>query len=145
MIDTRVQALCDEFGIEIIPAHRYPEIGQTRAVKTILRIIRRYGEDHARWVLRTLVETSNNKALIDETGLWAASDLVRAYWDDLQVDPEAWFEVWDSVPVGKRQWEIQQRLSGIVNQRAALAGAVNRHLFERFDAPQPELPLEGRP
>ncbi len=79
MIDTRVQALCDEFGIEIIPAHRYPEIGQTRAVKTILRIIRRYGEDHARWVLRTLVETSNNKALIDETGLWAASDLVRAY------------------------------------------------------------------
>ncbi len=145
MIDTRVQALCDEFGIEIIPAHRYPEIGQTRAVKTILRIIRRYGEDHARWVLRTLVETSNNKALIDETGLWAASDLVRAYWDDLQADPEAWFEVWDSVPVGKRQWEIQQRLSGIVNQRAALAGAVNRHLFERFDAPQPELPLEGRP
>ncbi len=145
MIDTRVQALCDEFGIEIIPAHRYPEIGQTRAVKTILRIIRRYGEDHARWVLRTLVETSNNKALIDETGLWAASDLVRAYWDDLQADPEAWFEVWDSVPVGKRQWEIQQRLSGIVNQRAALAGAVNRHLYERFDAPQPELPLEGRP
>lgn len=142
MIDPRVQALCDEFGVEIIPAHRYPEIGQTRAVRTILRIIRRYGEDHARWVLRTLVETSNNKALIDETGLWAASDLVRAYWDELQADPEAWFEVWDNVPVGKRQWEIQQRLSGIVNQRAALAGAVNRHLYERFDAPQPELPLE---
>lgn len=142
MIDPRVQALCDEFGVETIPAHRYPEIGQTRAVKTILRIIRRYGEDHARWVLRTLVETSNNKALIDETGLWAASDLVRAYWDDLQADPEAWFEVWDSVPVGRRQWEIQQRLSGIVNQRAALAGVMNKHLYAQFDAPQPELPLE---
>lgn len=143
MIDSRVQALCDEFGIEIIPAHRYPDIGQTRAVKTILRIIRRYGEDHARWVLRTLVETANNKALIDETGLWAASDLVRAYWADLQADPEGWFQVWDSVPVGLRQWEIQQRLSGIVNQRSALAGVVNRHLYERFSAPQPELPLEG--
>lgn len=143
MIDPRVQSLCDEFGIEIIPKHRYPEIGQTRAVKTILRIIRKYGEDHARWVLRTLVETSNNKALLDEAGLWAASDLVLAYWDDLQADPTAWFEIWDSVPVGQRQWEVQQRLSGIVNQRAALAGVVNQHLYERFDAPQPELPLEA--
>lgn len=142
MIDSRVQSLCDEFDVEIIPAHRYPEIGQTRAVKTILRIIRRHGEEHARWVLRTLVETSNNKAMIDETGLWAASDLVLAYWADLQADPEAWFQVWDAVPVGRRQWEIQQRLSGIVNQRAALVGVVSQHLYQRFDAPQPELPLE---
>lgn len=97
MIDPRVQSLCDEFGVEIIPAHRYPEIGQTRAVRTILRIIRRHGEEHARWVLRTLVETSNNKAMIDETGLWAASDLVLAYWADLQADPEAWFQVWDQM------------------------------------------------
>lgn len=107
MIDPRVQALCDEFSIEIIPGHRYPELGQTRAVKTIQRIIRRHGEDHARWVLRTLAETSNNKMLIDETGLWAASDLIRAYWDELQADPEAWFQVWDTLPVGRRQWEVQ--------------------------------------
>ena len=142
MIDSRVQALCDEFSIEIIPAIRYPDVGQTRAVKTILRILRRYGEDHARWVLRTLAETSNNRACLDEAALWATSDLVRAYWTDLQADPEAWFAIWDSVPVGRRQWEIQQRLSGIVNQRAALAGVMNKHLYERFDAPQPELPLE---
>lgn len=139
MIDPRVQAICDEFGVEIIPPHRYPELGQTRAVKTILRIIRKHGLDHMRWVMRTLVETSNNKALIDETGLWAASDLVIAYRQDLERDPSAWFEVWDQVPVGQRQWEIQQRLSGIVNQRAALAGAINRHLYERFDAPQPDM------
>jgi hypothetical protein len=142
MTDSRVQAIFEEFGVEVIPAHRYPEIGQTRAVKTVERIIRRNDEDHARWVVRTLAESANNKALLDETGLWAASDLVRAYWRDLQADPEAWFQVWDTVPVGKRQWEIQQRLSGIVNQRAALAGVMNKHLYERFDAPQPELPLE---
>lgn len=143
MIDPRVQALCEEFGIEIIPGHRYPEIGQTRAVKTIARILKRYGLEHTRWVLRTLVETANNKAMLDEAGLWAASDLVTAYWPDLNNDPEAWFQVWDSVPVGRRQWEIQQRLSGIVNQRAALAGVMNKHLYARFDAPQPELPLES--
>lgn len=144
MTDSRVQALCDEFGIEVIPGHRYPEVGQTRAVTTILRIIRRHGLEHARWVLRTLAETSNNKAMLDETGLWAASDLVRAYWDDIQADPETWFEVWDSVPVGQRQWEVQQRLSGFVNQRAALAGVINQHLYQRFENRQPELPLEAR-
>lgn len=143
MIDQRVVDLCGEFGLRIIPPHRYPEIGETRAPKTILKIIRKGGMERARWVIRTIMETSNNKALADETGLWATFDLVCAYWQDIQEDPEAWFQVWDSVPVGRRQWEIQQRLSGIVNQRAALAGAINRHLYERFDAPQPELPLEG--
>ena len=140
MTDTRVQALCDEFGIEIIPAHRYPVLGQTRATRTMERIMRRRGEDHLRWVLQTLAETSNNKALVDETGLWAASDLVLAYWEELQADPETWFQAWDEAPVGQRQWEIQRRLSGIVNQRAALAGAINKHLYARFNPP--ELPLE---
>ncbi len=139
MIDPRVQALCDEFGVEIIPPHRYPELGQTRAVKTMLRILRKRGEDHMRWVMRTLVETSNNKALLDESGLWAASDLVLAYRDAIEENPSAWFEVWDSVPVGLRQWQIQRRLSGVVNQRAALAGAINQHLYERFDAAQPDM------
>lgn len=143
MIDPRVQDLCDEFGLRIIPPSRYPDIGETRAPKTILKIIRKHGMDHARWVIRTVMETANNKTLADETALWAISDLVVAYWEDMQGDPEAWFEVWDSVPVGRRQWEIQQRLSGVVNQRAALAGVVNRHLYERFDTSQPELPLEA--
>jgi hypothetical protein len=143
MIDPRVEAVCGEFGLRIIAPTRYPDIGETRAPKTILKIIRKRGEDHARWVIRTVMETNNNKVLADEAGLWAISDLVLAYWDDIQADPEAWFEVWDSVPVGRRQWEVQQRLSGIVNQRAALAGVVNQHLYERFDAPQPELPLEA--
>ena len=139
MPDPRVSALCREFGIEIIPPHKYPEIGQTRATGSIERIIRKYGEDHTRWVLRTLAETANSKALLDETGIWAASDLVLAYWTELQDDPEAWFQVWDAAPVGLRQWEIQRRLAGIVNQRAALAGAINKHLYERFDQSQPDL------
>lgn len=134
-----IRRLCEEFGIEIIPARRYPEIGQTRAVETLVRILRKHGEDHLRWVLRTLAETANNKAMIDETGLWAASDLVLAYWHDLQADPAAWFEVWDTVPVGRRQWEVQQRLSGYVNQRAALAGVINQHLYERFNRDHPDL------
>ena len=141
-VDPRVQALCEEFGLRIIPPHRYPDIGETRAVKTMLKILRKRGPDNLRWVIQTIMETANNKTLADEAGLWAISDLVRAYRDQIEQDPSAWFEVFDSMPLGLRQWEIQRRLSGIVNQRAALVGAINQHLYARFDAPQPELPLE---
>lgn len=139
MTDPRVQALCEEVGLEIIPATRYPEIGQTRAVSTMTRILRKHGLEHLRWVLRSIAETANNKVLADETGLWAISDLIRAYWAEIQADPEAFWQVLDQIPVGRRQWEVQQRLSGYVNQRAALAGVINQHLYERFHRDHPDL------
>ncbi len=139
MTDPRVQALFDEFGIKVVPGNRYPEIGETRAPATVEGILHKHGEDHARWVVRTLAETSNNRALLDETGFRATSNLVQAYWVELHADPEAWFQVFDRLPIGRRQWEIQQRLSGIVNQRAALAGVINQHLYERFHRDHPDL------
>lgn len=135
MIDPRVQSLCDEFEVRIIPGHRYPEIGETRAVTTLARIYRRFGEDHLRWVMRTLTETANNKALMDEAGLWAASDLVRAYADVIEANPEAWFEVWDKTPVGELQFSCH-RLRGVINQRVALAGMVHERLYRRFEVDQ---------
>jgi hypothetical protein len=140
MIDARVQALCDEFGIEIIPSHCYPDIGQTRAPWHIQRIIERFGMDHARAVMRTLAETANNKALLDESGLWAASDLLRAYARIYQDRPTDWFEVWDAAPVGELQF-VAQQLRGFVKIRPALAGMVQERLYKRFGkwADQPDL------
>lgn len=144
-IPAHIRALCDEFSIEIIAGHKYPEIGQTRATETMARIYRRYGEDHLRWVLRTLTETANNKALLDETGLWAASDLIRAYSDVIENDPEAWFEVWDACPVGELQFSLH-RIRGFIPQRYALGGLVHERLYRRFevDQSQPDLLDERR-
>jgi hypothetical protein len=140
-----VTAMCEEFGIRLIPGNRYPDIGETRATTTLARIYRRHGEDHLRWVMRTLTETANNKALLDETGLWAASDLIRAYADVIETVPEAWFEVWDRTPVGELQFSCH-RLRGVINQRAALAGMVHERLYRRFevDQRQPDLLDERR-
>jgi len=140
MTDPRVLALCSEFGIEIVPANRYPDIGQTRAVASIQRIIERFGEHHARAVMRTLAETANNKALLDESGLWAASDLLRAYARIYQERPTDWFEVWDAAPVGELQF-VAQQLRGFVKIRPALAGMVQERLYKRFGkwADQPDL------
>lgn len=139
-VPPHILRLCDEFGITIIPGFRYPEIGETRAVETLTRIYRRYGEDHLRWVLRTLTETANNKALLDEVSLWATSDLIRAYSDVIEADPEAWFECWDHAPVGELQFSLH-RIRGFVPQRAALAGLVHERLYRRFevDQSQPDL------
>ncbi|MEO3387338.1 hypothetical protein [Mesorhizobium sp. CAU 1741] len=138
MIEPRVVALCDEFGIRIIPGHRYPEIGETRAAETMARILRRHGEAHLRQVLTTLVETHNNKVLLDEVGLWMASDMVRVRGAD-KIDSD-WLDLWDRMPVGELQF-IAQGLSGIISQRYALGGMVFERIYKRFgpDADQPDL------
>ena len=58
MIDPHVQSLCDEFGVPIVPKHRYPAIGETRAVAAIRKVIERGGMDDARVVMRTLTGTA---------------------------------------------------------------------------------------
>lgn len=133
-----VHRLCGEFGIRIIDRHRYPDIGETRAVETMARILRRYGENHLRLVLTTLAETANNKALLDEAGLWMASDMVRARGAD-RID-EAWLKLWDRMPVGELQFMCQE-LSGIVPQRYALGGMVYERVYREFGPGADQLDL----
>jgi hypothetical protein len=134
MIDPRVSALCAEVGIEAIEGTSYPRLGQTRAVNTIRRIIERFGEDHARMVLMTLAETENNKALVDEIGLWMASDMVRAFRDEIEQDASLWLSVWDKLPVGYLQF-ISQGLRGTVKRRDALSGMVYERLRRVYGEP----------
>jgi len=138
--DSRVAALCAEFGVEIIPAHRYPEIGQTRATETIARIIRKHGEAHARLVMSFLTETANNKTLLDETGLWCMSDMLRACGGLLERRAGDLMETFDAMPLGPLQ-AMAQGLSGHVPVRYALDGMVWERIARRFgdDADQMDL------
>ncbi|OWK23936.1 hypothetical protein AJ87_26330 [Rhizobium yanglingense] len=45
-----------EYGIQVVPAHVMPSVGQTRAIATLDRIRNRHGEAHARFVVMTLSE-----------------------------------------------------------------------------------------
>ena len=144
-IHSLVYKICQEFGIEIIPFTRYPEIGQTRAVGTMDRILTRYGEDHFRMVMTTLAETHNNKTSIDEFGLWAASDLIRAWAGVVEARPTDWLETWDAMPVGELQF-MHRALLGITPQRHALSGTLHERLMLRFgpQADQPDLLSDRR-
>lgn len=140
MIDPRVQALCDEFEVTIVPKHRYPEIGQTRAVAAIRKMIEKRGMDHARIVMSTLTETANNKAFLEGECIGAASDLLVACRAYQEADPEKWFQVWDQCPVGELQ-AVAHDLRGFVPLRAALAGLIYERIWRAYGprALQPDL------
>lgn len=136
MIDPRVKSLCDEFGIEVIKGTSYPKIGQTRAHGTIRNMIDTLGMDHARMVLMTLAETTNNKALLDEVGLWMASDMIKRFGPEIEDNASVWLDTWDRMPIGFLQSRAHE-LRGSVKPRFALGGMV--YLMLRQVYGQPEL------
>ena len=131
-VDPRVQALCDEFEIEIIDGRAYPQPGQTRAVATIRRIIDRHGEAHARLVLSTIAETTGHAGLMTEESFWAVSDLVRACHHWVETRTSEWLAAWDEIPMGQFMYVVQE-LHGVVRQREALAGLCYSWLRDRLD------------
>lgn len=144
MIDPDVQAVCDEFQISIVPANVVPAIGQTRAPVTLAKIMKKHGLDHMRFVVGTLAETSNNKALLDETCFWVVSDMVRAFRKNfptlMENDLGSWYGFWDAIPLGTLQlWCLD--LEGITSKRRALDGMIFERAKRLFGplAAQPDL------
>lgn len=141
-IPDHIQRLCDEFSIEIIGKSRYPIPGQTRAVETLARIYRRFGEVHLRMVLTTMRETANNHALLDEVGLWMASDMVRVRGES-NINSD-WLALWDVMDVGPLQ-ALAQDLAGIIPVRYALGGMIYERVHRRFGPKQLDLLDDRRP
>lgn len=139
MTDPRVIALCEEYEVRIVPKSVYPGPGETRAVSTLHKIIERGGMEHARLVMSTLVETTNNKASLDREAFGAASGLIRARPEDVE-QASKWLTAWDATPVGELQW-IAQDLRGIFPLNAVLAGMIYERLWRAFGprSVQPDL------
>ncbi len=123
MSQATVESICAEYDVEIISKSAYPVPGQTRAIATMKGILRKHGDGHFRLVMTTLSETRDNDALIDETSLWATSDLIRACPDWVENRTSEWLTWWDRIPLGPMMITINQ-LRGKVHQRYALAGAI---------------------
>jgi len=144
MIDPDVQAVCDEYEISIVAPNVAPQIGQTRAPATLALIKRKHGLDHMRFVVGTLAETSNNRALLDETIFWVVSDMVRAFRKNfpalMEHDLDKWYAFFDALPLGTLQaWSLS--LEGITSKRRALDGMIFERAIRLFGAlaAQPDL------
>ncbi|MCE6073658.1 hypothetical protein GOZ89_09650 [Agrobacterium vitis] len=142
-----VEAILSEFEVEIVPKNVMPKPGQTRAVASVDRIRRRHGEAHARFVIMTLVETADNRAALDETALWATSDIILAFKKNhpalMENDLDRFFSFFDQVPVGRLQlWCFG--LDGITSKRAALVGLIWERACRLFGNSQPDLQDDRR-
>lgn len=140
MTDPRVAALCDEFRIQIVGKSTYPQPGQTRAVGTLRKIINRHGMDHARQVMSTIGDTSNNRASLEAEVFGAVSDIVRACQTWYEEDPSKWFAVFDACPIGELQ-AVAHDLRGFVPLRSALAGLIYERVWRAYGprSVQPDL------
>lgn len=126
-----VQSLCDEFEVRVVHKNKVPRLGETRAVGTLRKLIDRHGMDEARIVMRTLVETENNKHSLEAETIGAAADLLRARREQYEADPSRWFAVWDRCPVAELQ-AIANDLRGFVPVRAALGGLIAERLWRAY-------------
>lgn len=142
----QAEAILAEFDVRIVPANVVPGIGETRAVVTVQRIVNRYGFDHARFVIMTLADCANNKAALDETGIWATSDIVLAFKKNfpsmMDNDLDRFFEFFNGIPVGLLQHWCGG-LDGITNKRSALVGLIWERACRVFGDPQGQL-FDGR-
>ena len=136
----RVRALLSEYGVEIVEPTRYPEPGQTRAVKTVERIVRKRGEAETRLMLSTLAETANKGLCLDEVGFWVASDMVRACRKVVETQTDEWLTLWDAIPLAELQAKVSD-LRGIVPLRYALDGMIYERIVRRFGRNAAQLDL----
>ncbi|HEY0120627.1 MAG TPA: hypothetical protein VGC14_02505 [Rhizobium sp.] len=144
MIDPDVQAVCEEFGVRIIPANVAPRLSETRAPTTLERMKRKYGLDHMRFVVGLLAETDNNRAILTEEIYWATSDIVLAFKKNFPAvishETTKLYEFFDATPIGQLQfWCLD--LEGITSKRRALVGMLWERAVRKFGplATQPDL------
>lgn len=138
------RALLGEFGIEAVGKASYPKPGQTRAVGTVRRIIKRHGETHMRDVLTVIADTRNNKASLEAEVFGAVSDLLLACKDWYEADPSKFLAVFDACPIGELQ-AVAHDLRGFVPLRHALAGLIYERVWRVYGplGTQPDL-LDSR-
>lgn len=133
-------SLLAEYGIRVVDKHRYPDVGETRAVATVERILKRRGLAHTRMMLATLAETANKGLSYDEAGFWSASDIVLLCAPLIERDATAWLDFFDRVPLGELQ-AVASRMRGVTPQRFALDGMIYERVERIFGKDANQLDL----
>lgn len=108
--------ICNSLEIRVIPTTKRRSPGETCAEQTMERILAEHGAGHLVFVLRTIVETDNNKMELVAPVIYAISDIVADYreWAD-QVTP--WFESFDKMGIPALRSALKRRKRGRQRQR----------------------------
>lgn len=121
----RLASICDDLDIRVIPTTKHRDTMETCALQTLERILAEFGEGHLTLVLRSIVETGNNKRELVAPVIWALSDVIRAHpsWPTTT----AWLDALDECDLAEFRSQAK------ANRRAAQPrAAISTMLFERL-------------
>jgi len=121
----RLRDICRDLDIEIIEVHQTRGPGQTCAVQTLQRILDERGEGHFVMVMRTIMESENNKYELVAPTMWAVSDTILNHptWADTGL---AWLEFFDTVDLAELARLAKQNKKTVPARRA-----IATMIFER--------------
>lgn len=142
--DTRsAREVCADLGIEIVrPGRRSTDgLPQTCAERTIGKMLRRHGEPHTIFVLRTIAETEGNSGELVAHTVEAVSRLVLAHprWADRGLE---WFDAFDRIDLPAIRDQCR-KIVRIVPMASGIATVVFDRLFGLLGSPEPEKKRRG--
>jgi hypothetical protein len=109
--------ICADIDIEIVPTAARRGASQICASQTMKRILDEHGEGCLILVLRSIVETGNNKAELVAPTIWAISDLIRAH-PSWVVKGLGWLEALDEVDLGELRTQARANRRAVAPRRA---------------------------
>lgn len=123
-------SICAELEITVIPPHVTRTPGTTKCGNTFERIRRRYGEGHLILLLRTIMESDNNRMALVEPVIWALSDVMLANprWPAKGL---AWLEAFDAIDLCDI-WSGSKDANGAPPERHGVAAKLTEILQRKF-------------
>lgn len=126
----QLASICEELGVTMILSHVNRTPGTTKCSGTLQRIMSRRGEGHLILLLRTFMESENNRMALVEPILWGVSDVMMANprWPDKGL---AWLEAFDTIDLCDL-WAKSKGAHGAPPERHGISAKLTEILQERF-------------
>lgn len=123
-------SICAELEIEVIAPNVTRTPGKTKCGQTLDRILARHGDGHLILLLRTLMESENNRMALVEPVIWALSDVMLANprWPARGLE---WLEAFDAIDLCEL-WARSKEANGAPPERHGIASKLTEILQQRF-------------
>ncbi|HVI27513.1 hypothetical protein [Hansschlegelia sp.] len=128
----KIDVLCSQLGIRIVPRSRRCRPRETRARRALTKLVANQGEGHVIFVLRTIVQSTENRASLWSETIMAVSDIVRLR-PDLANRGGAFMEAFDRIAL--EDVRARARAMGIGPKRQVMRVLITDRLEAELDPP----------
>lgn len=125
-------SICESIDppVRVIEPHVTRTPGTTKCGRVLDRILEKHGEEHVTLLLRTLMESENNRMALVEPVIWAVSDVMLANprWPGRGL---GWLEAFDTIDLTD-VWSRSKEAKGAPPERHGVACKITELLQDCF-------------